>query len=100
MAKLTSESAVRPPKRLVSPSTVRIVPAPGARASGATAAAASAIVLGHGELAFAHRRGHEACGTEQHHHDHGEAEEQHADHLGVDDRAPEDRALHRLDRVA
>ena len=48
-------------------------------------AARPALLL---ELALAHRRGQDAGGPEQHHQHQREAEQQHADHLGVDDQRP------------
>src|SRR6185312_15494509 len=93
MEKLTSESAMSPPKRLPMRSTSRI----GAAADAATG---SELILRGDQLALAERRGKESRGPEEHHHDHREPEEEHADHLRVDQRAAEHPALDGCDGVA
>src|SRR5437868_15511064 len=87
MAKLTSDSAWMPPKRLVIPSAT---------------SNKSLIFLPHDrfELALAKRRRKNSCRTEQHHQNEREAEEQHANHFGLEQHAPEQLFLNRPHRVA
>src|SRR5471032_870573 len=95
----TCESATSPPKRLAIPSTSSIAGEERAAFPGAAARVAS-LILGNRELALAHRRGQEPGGAEEHHHHHRKPEKEHADHLGIDEQAPEKHPLHRLHGVA
>src|SRR3954470_6199095 len=92
MANDTSESAVSPPKRLVMAST--------SRSRGTPAAGWASGIPRHRELALAHRRGQQPCRPEKHHDHHRQAEEQHAEHFGIDVRPAEELQLERRHRVA